>query len=345
MGQAVLPVILFPGFVNTEAFFSVALALHEKGYPVFAVCVPGDAASADAARNAGFTAVEAERDGALRAGLAQFIETMPDSPGVVTVDVTEGYAASDVLRVAEAMGASPGKIVLACRATNPDIRLLSRLERFAARAIFLAVHGRRVQDPWAGLRGIPAAHVPALLALAGGGYRYEFNIVLNLQHLGIKTVNVPVEAVYTLSDGSGVRERALDILQILFLPLKFISASLVVWAADYAVYISLTRIFLNGHAFVSLTASRATGALVGYLLNRNIVFRRTNNTWKKELKSAAKFVLLAAFNYGASWGLLYLLHNMAGIHDIVARMISDILLYALSYTVQREFIFHRKHEE
>ena len=342
MSDSKQPVILFPGFEDPEAFFAVASEMHANGYPVLAVCSPNDTMATEAARKAGFAVICAEKENALRAGLKHFMDNIKGRPGIVTVDIAEGYSAADVLAVAGAMAASPDRIVLAERVTNSNTRMLSRLERFAAKVIFLAVHGRRVHDAWAGLRGIPSRHVPALLALNGVGYRYEFNILLNLQHLGVKAENVPVGAVYAFSDSSGFRQRALDILRILFLPLKFVSASLVVWAVDYAIYIVSSRLLLPGHNFIALTAARSAGAVTGYLLNRSVVFRRTNNTWNKELLAALRFALLAAFNYGASWGLLYLLHNILGINDIIARMISDLLLYVFSYTVQREYVFHHK---
>jgi hypothetical protein len=39
---------------------------------------------------------------------------------------------------------------------------------------------------------------------------------------------------------------------------------------------------------------------------------------------------------------VYVLHDMLHIDEIVARMMTDALLFVTSYTIQREIIFRRK---
>jgi putative flippase GtrA len=203
------------------------------------------------------------------------------------------------------------------------------------------VHGRNVKDPWTGLKAIPAALIPALLDIKGEGNKYEFSIVLNLQHKGIKAVNVPVGAGYAFAEGSAFWDRAGDIFRVLILPFKFISASLVATLADYFVFILLDTVLIPGHWAISMTTSRSAGAVVGYFLNRSLVFKQKNNTWQKELAAAGMFALLALFNYGASMLIVYILHDMLRVNEIIARPISDALLFVMSYTIQREFIFKR----
>jgi putative flippase GtrA len=278
----------------------------------------------------------------LRAGLEYFRREMEGFMGIITVAAQEGYTVDDVLHMVAAMAVNPGKLITASRAANPVLGWRQRFVKACAGRFFSALHGRAIQDPWAGLRAIPAAIVPSLQDLKGDGRRFAFNIVLNLQHKGIKNVNVPVSARYEPGEGLERSERIKDIFRILALPFTFISASLTATAADYAVFLTLDTLLMKGHWAVSITISRSTGAIVGYFLNRNLVFRRKNDGGHKELVAAAQFALLALINYGMSLLFVYLLHDLLFINEIIARFCSDVVLFITSYVIQREIIFKRK---
>lgn len=330
------PAILIPGF-ERAACLAMAVELLSEGFPVVAVCEEGGAA-----RAAGCAAVESPKGNELRAGLEYFFREMRELPGVVVWEAEGGYAAEDVREMAAALGANPDRFAIADRAANPGLNLRARLVKSWAGRLLAVVHGRPVRDPWAGLRAIPTALVPAFLNLKGEGRGFAFNMVLNLQHKGVKALNVPVGAPYTPGEGRERGERVKDIFRILALPFRFISASLVATIADYAVFILTDTVLLKGHWLIANTASRGAGAVVGYFLNRNLVFKRKNDTWSKELVAAAQFALLALFNYGVSSGLVFLQHDLLHIHEVIAKVLTDMLLFVISYTVQREIIFRRK---
>ena len=177
-----------------------------------------------------------EKGQALRAGLEYFHKELQWLPGVVCLNVEEGYTVEDVLRVAAAMEANPGKIIVAARAANRGLGLKERLVKACAGKFFSALHGRAVKDPWAGLRAVPSAAVPSLLDLNGDGRRFAFNILLNMQHKGIKAVSVPVSALYDAGGEQERGERSKDVFRILVLPLKFVAASCMATACDYSAF-------------------------------------------------------------------------------------------------------------
>jgi putative flippase GtrA len=335
------PAILIPGFDGREASIAIISGLLSKGYPVIAVCEMDKPLVADKVLSR-CTVINSDPEHALRTGLEYFQQNMEGYPGVVVLDMDEGYALVDVLIVAEALDSNPDKLVIASRTPNPALGVLARMEKWFAWLAFAALHGRPVKDPWAGLKAIPAALVSTLCKLKDNGKKLEFNMLLNMQRKGIKAVNVPVSARYTFADGSDFFGRLADIFKILLLLIKFLSASLASTVADNTVYLLITRLLFPGHWIIALTFCRSAGALTGYLLNRNVVFRLKNNTWQKEVSSALKFALLALFNYGATLLIVGFLHKNLLIHDFVAKLMSDVFLFATSYTIQREFIFHRQ---
>jgi hypothetical protein len=109
-----LPAILLYGFEHAESFCSIAFELHSKGFPTVAVCTPGDA-GAEGLRGAGCIIIEAEDGNALRAGLEYFNRSMTDLPGVVAVNLNDGYSVDDILKAAETLIANPTKPIIASR--------------------------------------------------------------------------------------------------------------------------------------------------------------------------------------------------------------------------------------
>lgn len=338
--QTSLPAILIPGF-SGGAFLSVASELVSKGFPVIVACGEGDAAARRIAGNAGCIVVEAPAESAIHAGFEYFHREMAGLPGIVCVDPGDGYSAMDILAVAYVLAANPSSIVVAARAANGELRRRERIVRFIAGRSFI-VHGRTVRDPWTGLAGFPSKHMADFVKERGDGREYLLNILLMMQRHGIRSISVPVGVKYRPKGGSGLLGSIKDILRILFLPLKFISASLTVTGLDYLVFLLLLYVIFPGHWVFALLAGRTTGGVAGYLLNRNIVFRHKNDTWRKELKSALQFTLLFLFNLGASISIVYLLHDVLLVNEVVARLVTDAFLFILSFTVQREIIFRRK---
>jgi putative flippase GtrA len=334
-----MPAILIPGFSGGPGA-AVAFELASMGFPVIAVCEPGDAAAAELAQKAGCSPVEAPKENALRAGLMHFQKELPGSPGVVYADLGDGYSVTDILAVAYVFSANPENIVIASRSKNGALNGRERAVKAVGGRVFI-VHGRTVRDPWAGLVGLPAKHMPDFIGGKGSGRAAVFNILLLMQHHGIQAISVPVGAAYK-PEGSSPTDRVKDILRILFLPFKFISASMTATGCDYLIFLLFLYLIYPGHWVFAMLIGRTAGGVTGYFLNRDLVFRHKNDTWRKELKSAFQFVLLFLFNLGASLSIVYLLHDVLLINEVAARLVTDAFLFIISYTVQREIIFRRK---
>jgi putative flippase GtrA len=335
------PAILIAGF-SSKACFSVASALAARGYPVVAACEPGDPASAEAARGAGAAVLEASKEDALRAGLERFGRETPDLPGLVFVGADRAYSVKDIVAVAEALAADPSKMAVADRARSVELGFAERLEARAAHWAFAAAHGRPVRDPWSGLIGLPASHVGDFLGEKGSGKSYLFRLLLTMQRHGIKAVNVPVDAPCGRWRDDTAKGRLLDIVKIALMPLLFISSSLTLTVADYCLSFLFFYLLLPGNKPVSIMVGHFTGAFIGYLLSRNIVFGGKGGSWRAEAAITAKYAVLFGCMYCASLLLVSVMVDDFHIEFAVAQIISGILLYAPNYLIQRDFVFGRR---
>jgi putative flippase GtrA len=189
--------------------------------------------------------------------------------------------------------------------------------------------------------GLPASHVQDFLGEKGQGEGYLFRLLLTMQRHGIQVVNVPVGAPYRRR-GATAGERALGIARIALLPLLFVSSSFLLTCADLCVNFSFYYLLLPGIKPVSIAAGRFTGALVGYLLNRAVVFKRAGRTRQEEAAATAKYAVLFVGMYLSALLLISIMVDEFHWAYALATVIASVLLYAPNYFIQRDVVFRRR---
>jgi putative flippase GtrA len=93
---------------------------------------------------------------------------------------------------------------------------------------------------------------------------------------------------------------------------------------------------------VSLAAGRITGALVGFLFNRGIVFRKGTGGWSLETYTALKYAALWLVNYYAAKFLVDFLEYGMSVEYWMALIMTGLALYLPSYLLQRYVVFRGK---
>lgn len=124
--------------------------------------------------------------------------------------------------------------------------------------------------------------------------------------------------------------------------LLFIASSLTLTAADFLVSNLFQYVLLPDNNDVSVAAGRVTGALVGFLLNRRVVFRNDAGGWSLEAYTALKYAALWIFNYYAAKFLIDFLEYGLNTEYWLAWMAAGLALYVPSYLLQRYFVFNKK---
>ena len=134
---------------------------------------------------------------ALRTAFAWVRENLPHAVGVVTVDGDGQHDPADVRRVAEKLARDPnGGIVLGVRTFAGDVPFRSKLGNFWTRGLFRLLTGLAVSDTQTGLRGIPIALLPRLLAIPGDRYEYEIRMLADARRHPAPPREVPVRTIY-----------------------------------------------------------------------------------------------------------------------------------------------------
>ncbi len=133
---------------------------------------------------------------ALRTAFAWAQEKLPRLAGVVTVDGDGQHDPEDVCRVAEKLAEGGAGLVLGVRTFAGNEPFRSKLGNLWTRGLFRLLTGLAVSDTQTGLRGIPAALLPRLLAIPGDRYEYEIRMLADARRHPARPIEVPVRTIY-----------------------------------------------------------------------------------------------------------------------------------------------------
>jgi putative flippase GtrA len=124
--------------------------------------------------------------------------------------------------------------------------------------------------------------------------------------------------------------------------LKFSASSLASFAIDYGMYallLAATGAAGIAHSLViSNIGARIVSGAANYTMNRKLVFRSRTGF----AKSAGQYILLAAFILAGNTIVLSTLAGTLGINRFAAKLITEVIFFAISWTVQKYVIFFRE---
>ena len=331
--------VLIPSYEPTERLAGVVRGLRalDATIPILVVddgSGPAYAHHFDEARTAGAEVVHLPHNqgkgAAVKAGLRHLAATRPGSD-VVTADSDGQHTPSDILRVARAT-AEQERLILGCRGFHGDVPIASRFGNAVARRLFRAAAGFAVSDTQTGLRGIPAGLVGWASGIPGTRFEYEQNMLLRCSGAGVAVVEVPIETVY-FDDNAGTHFRPVaDSVRVLLPVLLFAGSSLASFAVDTVLFAVLYG--LSGWIAGSIVGARVVSAGVNFVLNGTVVFRGGGRLHRK----VAGYLLLALALLGASIAGTTLLTGL-GLPALAAKIVTETVLFAVSYQVQRRLIF------
>ena len=261
---------------------------------------------------------------------------------IVTVDADGQHLPDDVLRVAEISANRRDALVLGSRALGRDIPARSRFGNTVTRHVYSAATGVRVHDTQTGLRAFHRSLIPRLLEIEGDRYEYEINMLMKLAAEGVPVIEERIETVYENNNSGSHFRTVRDSFRVYKEILKFSASSLASFAVDYCMYALLLAAtgaagIANG-LILSNIGARLVSGTVNYTLNKRLVFRSRTGF----AKSAAQYAMLAAFILAGNTIVLSTLVGTLGINSLAAKLITEAVFFAISWTVQKYVIFFRE---
>ena len=234
-------------------------------------------------------------------------------------------------------------LILGVRSVGEKMPLRSRIGNQLTRGIFRVLSGEYISDTQSGLRAFSGKLIPMLLKVEGERYEYETNVLMELVKQGIPVVELPIQTVYKDQENSTSHFHVIrDSIRIYGQLFKFTGSSLLSFAVDYVLFGLMVWILPEG--VVELVAANAIArvfsATFNYTMNTRIVFQK-----KMGKTSALQYMVLAIGIFFMNNMILNLYAEVFGLPVMEAKLLTELTLFILSFTIQRFWIFRKSVKE
>lgn len=271
----------------------------------------------------------------------RYVQTLNRVTVVVTADADGQHSVKDIDRVAHAASHLPNRLILGVRQFTDDIPLRSRLGNKLTRFLFKIQTGVAISDTQTGLRAFQTQLLPFMVEIKGNRYEYEMNMLVQASQRYLIT-EIPIQTIYIDDNASSHFRPIQDSWRIYKNLFKFALSSICGFFIDYLVYaVSLLALAFAPTAIRLLIANslaRITSAICNYKLNKNLVF----NNHDSVARTGSGYFSLVGILFVCDTALLYFLHNLLEINLYMVKILVGILLFFVSWFVQKHFIFRER---
>ncbi|MFL0198021.1 GtrA family protein [Clostridium sp. WILCCON 0269] len=276
---------------------------------------------------------------ALKTGFAYIKDNTNEKIGVVTADADGQHLVKDILNVSLELSNSDHKIVLGVRKFTGKVPWKSTIGNAFTREIFKLTCGTKVLDTQTGLRGLPIESLPWLLSIEGRHYEYEMNMLLQAKKAGYGFKQVEIDTVYESSNKSSHFRAIKDSISIFIPFLKFCSSGVSAAFVDYFLLFYIQ--WLTKNLFISVVIARAASSAVNFTVNKFLVFNVKSRD-NKNINELISYYLLVCALLFINYFVLSFFSETLHIWLFWSKIITELLLFTISYTFQRLFIFNSK---
>ena len=280
---------------------------------------------------------------ALKTAMKYILSQLPECDLALTADADGQHRYDCILKVNAAARENRGALVLGSRRFEGEVPFRSRWGNGITRQVFAIASGRKVYDTQTGLRAFGREAMEKFIAVSGERYEYEINMLLTAVQGGMPIEEVWIETVYLNDNASSHFNPFRDSIKIYACILKFCASSLLGFIVDYVMFLLIGALLPGsmaaGHSLlVATVGARLVSAAVNFCVNRSVVFKGNETLGKAILKYAALALCILAANYG----LMNLLSVQLGMAKWIDKIIVELALYIVSFTVQGKVVYRKR---
>ena len=283
---------------------------------------------------------------ALKTAFSYILENMPEAVGCVTADSDGQHSVECIRKCMDALTEHPDSLILGVRDfSGEDVPFKSRAGNNITIHVCSYLCGVKVSDTQTGLRGINTSFMRELLDVNGERFEFETRMLIATKDK-YPIFEVPIKTIYDSKENhqthfNPVKDsiRIYKIFGVIFA--KFLFSSLSSCVIDLALFWVFCKLFVDMfdsaiYVTAATVAARVISATYNYLVNYLFVFK----SGKSHKSSFPKYVSLAVAQMSLSAGLVTLLVWLVpGLPELVFKIPVDIILFMLSYYIQRRFVY------
>ena len=264
---------------------------------------------------------------------------------VVTLDSDGQHAIDDVARVVARAKENPGALTLGVRSFGAGTPARSRMGNGITRLVYKTATGHDVSDTQTGLRAFGTELLGLMGDIEGERYEYEINVLMRCEEDGIDVVEMSIATIYEDGNKGSHFQTVRDSLLIYREIVKFVASSFVCFLIDYGLFGVLALLTGGLGAAVSVplsnVAARVVSATTNFAINRRYVFESE----KSVFETAVRYFALAAVILAGNTAMLGLLVMGTGMNEFLAKIVTEISFFVVSYAAQRFWIFRTGGEQ
>ena len=287
-------------------------------------------------------AVNMGKGRALKTAFDYVLCHFPDAIGAITADSDGQHSPECIRACAEALIENPGALIMGCRSFDgDDVPARSQFGNKLTRRVMKYLVGVSVSDTQTGLRGISASFMKSLLTLKGERFEFETNMLMETKKLGIQIIEVPIKTIYIEDNRTSHFNPIKDSIRIYMTFGKFLFSSLSSSVLDlclFSIFCALLKgrdLHMLNYITLSTVMARLLSAAYNYMINYKLVFESRGSI----LKTLSRYVLLAVCQMSLSALLVNIIYPYIGGFETFVKIPVDIMLFFLSYVIQREFVY------
>ncbi|MDQ8039923.1 MAG: bifunctional glycosyltransferase family 2/GtrA family protein [Rickettsiella sp.] len=256
--------------------------------------------------------------------------------GIVTADADGQHLPNDIIHISEVFMRNPIDLYLGVRQfTKGYAPWRSRIGNKLTKIVLRLFTRIPLQDTQTGLRAIPRQLIKdTLLSSKTSGYDFELEMLLTAEQHQVPIQQIPISTVYLDNNTSSHFNPLIDSIKIYFVFIRFAAISLISAAIDFTFFSFIY--WLKKNIFLAVLIGRILSTTFNFKLNHHLAFKSRN----KLLPAAIKYASLASFLGLIAYSMIKFIYSF-GVNVYSSKVIAEIALFILSFTVQRFFIFNR----
>ena len=276
---------------------------------------------------------------ALKTGLKYIKDTYQNNYTIVTMDSDGQHKIEDATKILNKASENPYKLILGMRIRDKKVPLRSKIGNTITKEIYKITTGVKVYDTQTGLRAFTDKLTDFFLSIEGERFEYEMNILLECAKNKIEIEEIPIQTIYIENNKHSHFNTIKDSYLVYKEIIKFSLSSITSFIIDYILFAILS--LTTNKIILSNITSRIISSTINYILNKNIVFKNKDS----KLTTLTKYILLAITILSLNTVILNILTKQLQINHLIAKIITEIILFILSWLIQKKIIFKIKKEK
>ncbi len=263
-----------------------------------------------------------------------YIKDNYDKYSVITLDCDGQHKVRDANKLYEYLINNKDDLVIGMRIRSDKTPIRSKIGNSITRSVFNLVTGIDIYDTQTGLRGFTDRLMDFMLNIEGERFEYEINMLLMCARNNIKIKEIEIETIYYDNNSKSHFKTIRDSYKVYRQIFRFSCVSFISFIIDYILFV-IFNIISNNLLFSNIL-SRLVSSFINYNMNKRVVFKNNNKY------SFIKYYLLALVILLFNSVLLNIFVDNLLLNKYVSKIIVEIILFILSFIVQKFYVFKRK---